>query len=66
MNNYSTKYTRERNEPQWDKSNSGNEEQKPLERNDKDILQHDLNILQQWNDKWLLKFHPDKCKHDYW
>ena len=28
-----------------------------------DILQHDLSILEQWSDKWLLKFHPDKCKH---
>ena len=34
--------------------------------NDQDILQHDLNILEQWSDKWLLKCHPDKCKHDYW
>ena len=31
--------------------------------NDQDILQQDLSILEQWSDKWLLKFHPDKCKH---
>ena len=32
-------------------------------KNDQDILQQDLSILEQRNDKWLLKFHPDKCKH---
>ena len=32
-------------------------------KNDQDILQQDLSILEQWSDKWLLKFHPDKCKH---
>ena len=32
-------------------------------KNDPDILQQDLSILEQWSDKWLLKFHPDKCKH---
>ena len=25
-------------------------------------LQQDLDELQSWSDKWLLKFHPDKCK----
>ena len=25
-------------------------------------LQEDLNRLQNWSDKWLLKFHPEKCK----
>ena len=25
-------------------------------------LQNDLNSLQSWSDKWLLNFHPDKCK----
>jgi hypothetical protein len=24
-------------------------------------LQEDLNRLQEWSDKWLLKFHPEKC-----
>jgi len=26
------------------------------------ILQKDLDSLQAWSNKWLLKFHPDKCK----
>ena len=30
---------------------------------DKEILREDLHKLQAWSDKWLLKFHPDKCKH---
>ena len=28
---------------------------------DNDILQADLCEMQAWSDKWLLKFHPDKC-----
>ena len=31
-------------------------------RNDCDALQEDLRALQEWSNKWLLKFHPDKCK----
>ena len=26
------------------------------------ILQEDLNKLKAWSDKWLLRFHPEKCK----
>lgn len=26
-------------------------------------LQDDINNLQEWSDRWLLKFHPDKCVH---
>ena len=26
-----------------------------------DTLQNDLDILQQWSEKWLLRFHPEKC-----
>ena len=26
-------------------------------------LQKDLDILSDWSETWLLKFHPDKCKH---
>ena len=28
---------------------------------DAKIVQDDLNILNEWSNKWLLKFHPDKC-----
>ena len=28
---------------------------------DSSILQSDINKLQKWSEKWLLKFHPDKC-----
>ena len=28
---------------------------------DHTILQEDINKLLDWSDKWLLKFHPDKC-----
>ena len=31
--------------------------------NDKDMLQSDLTNLMDWSKKWLLSFHPDKCKH---
>ena len=33
-------------------------------KSDEDVqkLQHDLNKLQEWSNKWLLKFHPEKCK----
>ena len=30
---------------------------------DKEILQDDLTKLEEWSDKWLFKFHPEKCKH---
>ena len=30
---------------------------------DSELLQHDLDELQSWSDKWLLNFHPDKCKY---
>ena len=30
---------------------------------DKEILQDDLAKLEEWSDKWLLKFHFEKCKH---
>ena len=29
---------------------------------DQEILQNDLDTLCMWSDKWLLKFHPEKCK----
>ena len=30
--------------------------------NDCKLLQKDLDILADWSNKWLLRFHPDKCK----
>ena len=30
---------------------------------DKQQLQNDLDVLSKWSDTWLLRFHPDKCKH---
>ncbi len=30
---------------------------------DQATLQTDLNKLSEWSEKWLLKFHPGKCKH---
>jgi hypothetical protein len=32
------------------------------EENDEQMLQADLDSLQSWSDKWLLKFHRSKCK----
>ena len=29
---------------------------------DQNILENDLDSLSMWSDKWLLKFHPEKCK----
>ena len=26
------------------------------------ILQNDMQELENWSDKWLLRFHPNKCK----
>ena len=36
------------------------------DKNDQGTLQDDLDTLEQWSNKWLLKFHSSKCKHDYW
>ena len=30
-------------------------------KEDAEKLQSDLNMLEEWSRKWLLKFHPDKC-----
>ncbi len=30
---------------------------------DQETLQNDLDKLNEWSEKWLLKFHPAKCKH---
>lgn len=32
-------------------------------RTDSETLQADLDKMSQWSDIWLLKFHPEKCKH---
>jgi hypothetical protein len=31
-------------------------------KRDQELLQQDLNTLHEWSKKWLLNFHPDKCK----
>ena len=33
------------------------------DKNDQGTLQDDLNTLEQWSKKWLLKCNPSKCKH---
>ncbi len=33
------------------------------ETDDQATLQADLDTLSNWSEKWLLKFHPEKCKH---
>ena len=32
-------------------------------KGDMNTLQRDLSELTEWSNTWLLKFHPDKCKH---
>jgi hypothetical protein len=32
-------------------------------KEDTEQLQNDLNKLSDWSDTWLLRFHPEKCKH---
>ena len=32
-----------------------------VEPTDNDALQQDIYKLQKWSDKWLLRFHPEKC-----
>ena len=27
------------------------------------VLQNDLDSMNEWSERWLLRFHPDKCKH---
>ena len=29
---------------------------------DRELLQEDIYSMSEWSDKWLLRFHPDKCK----
>jgi hypothetical protein len=32
-------------------------------KEDTEQLQNDLNKLSDWSDTWLLRLHPEKCKH---
>ena len=32
-------------------------------KSEKKIKPNELNELEEWSDRWLLRFHPDKCKH---
>lgn len=34
-----------------------------MSKNDSDLLQEDLNALQDWTEKCLLRLHPEKCKY---
>jgi hypothetical protein len=34
---------------------------KPVNNNDAETLQKDLDKLGQWEYEWCMKFHPDKC-----
>ena len=33
-----------------------------VSQNEQDRIQQDLNLLQDWETKWRLMFHPQKCK----
>ena len=33
------------------------------DKSDEHCLQEDLVALEKWSSDWLLKFHPEKCKH---
>ena len=33
------------------------------DKKDSMVLQKDLDTMSTWSDTWLLKFHPEKCKH---
>ena len=32
------------------------------DKGDCEILQHDLDRMQEWSEKWLMQYHPDKIK----
>ena len=34
-----------------------------MNRDDQTILQQDITIIEKWSENWMLKLHPDTCKH---
>ena len=34
-----------------------------MNRDDQNILQQDITIIDKWSENWMLKLHPDKCTH---
>ena len=34
-----------------------------MNRDDQTIVQQDITIIQKWSENWMLKLHPDKCRH---
>ena len=35
-----------------------------MNRVDQSILQQDITVIEQWSEKWMLKLHLDKCRHN--
>ena len=37
-----------------------------INSDDQSILQQDITVTEQWMENWMLKLHPDKCRHGNW
>ena len=37
-----------------------------MNRDDQNILQQDITIIEKLSENWMLKLHPDKCTHGNW